>query len=497
MKTRALFTAALFLSSVSIQALAAATPEEAASIKASLEAYLGSTPGVVTVMPEGNAYTIKLDAAPYVAKIPDPSVKIFADPVVMKAEPLGNGQWTVTGTGTWGFQMSADKNVSVTVRVGDQNWTSTYDANLAAFTKSTGTFSNIAMAQSLPDPAGSGGMTSTTYNIQSITSESTATPAGQGVDSVSNMVMTGISTATTATGADGQPPATEMAMLNYSATSPKLSYTTTGKGLSYKPMLELLAWFVARPDKQLIINDQADLKVKLQAALPLFQSLIGTTTYEGLVVTTAFGQFEAASLGGDINMNGLVADGKFQERLSLTGFKMPAGLVPPWAQELVPTNFTIDFGMDGFNLEAPVQLALGQLDLSKPEPLPTGFESVILPAFLPNNAVNITIGASEISNALYSLTYQGNVSAGLAGPPTGKASVRMKGMDAVIAKLQAGAADPNVQQALAGLIGMKGFGKAEADGTILWDIDGSTPGKVLVNGLDVSAMLGMAPPPQQ
>jgi hypothetical protein len=496
MKTRLLLSAALLLSASCLSAHAAATPEEAARIKAAMEAYLSNTPGVVTVTPEGNAYSIKLDAAPFIAKIPDPKVKAYADPVTMTAEPLGNGQWNVTGTGTWGFQMSADQNFKMSVRIADQKWSGVYDENIAAFLKSTGTFNNISMSQTLPDPTGGGNLSNVTYTIGSITQDASATPAASGVDATSLMVMNNISSATTTTGPNGEAPSPEAAMMNYSVVAPKLTYNTSGKGLNYRPILDLLAWFVARPDKQLILNDQAQLKEKLIAALPLFQSMMGSATYEGMNITTGMGQFQIGSLGVEANMNGLVKDGFFQEKFGITGFKMPVGLTPPWMQELVPDKVTVDFAFKGFNLEAPAQMALAQMDLAQPQPWPIGFENTLLPALLPANAVTIQIGTSEISNVLYSLTYDGEMSASLAGMPTGKANIRMKGMDAVIAKLQAGAADPNVQQALAGLIGMKGFGKAETDSTILWAVDATTPGKVLVNGLDVSAMLGM-PPPQQ
>ncbi len=492
MNIRVLLSAALLTTASSVSAMAAATAEEAARIQAAMETYLGKEPGVISVTPEGDAYTIKLDATPYFAKVKEPGFKAYADPYVFKATPAGNGQWSVAGTGTWGFQMNADNKFQMTLRVGEQNWSGTYDEALAAFTQSTATYGNISLTQSMPDP--SGNTTSIAYNIGSGTSETTATAADAGtVDSTSVMTFNTITTANSMTGPDGQA-APDLAMFNYSMASPKLSYTTSAKGISYRPVMDLLAFFVARPDKQLIIDDQAMLKDKLKAALPFFKSMAGNATYEGLMVTTAMGQFEMATAGGDINMNGLVKDGFVQEKIGFTGFKMPAGIAPPWAADLVPSTFKVDFSVRGFDLDAPTQIVLTQLDLTLPELLPTGVEDQLMPAFMPTNAITVDLGASEISNALYSLTYDGQITGGVAGLPTGKANIRMKGMDAVIGILQANGADPTAQQALAGLIGMKGMGKAEADGTTLWVIDALAPGKILVNGLDVSAMLGMATP---
>jgi hypothetical protein len=72
----------------------------------------------------------------------------------------------------------------------------------------------------------------------------------------------------------------------------------------------------------------------------------------------------------------------------------------------------------------------------------------------------------------------------------------MTGMEAVIAQLQQAAADPTAQQAMAGLFAAKGIGKVDGDKTV-WDITMGADGKLFVNGTDISAMTGMAPPPQQ
>jgi hypothetical protein len=72
----------------------------------------------------------------------------------------------------------------------------------------------------------------------------------------------------------------------------------------------------------------------------------------------------------------------------------------------------------------------------------------------------------------------------------------MKGMDAIVAQLQQAATDPTAQQAMAGLFAVKGLGKADGD-SLVWDVTMGADGKLMVNGTDVSAMLGMAPPPAQ
>jgi hypothetical protein len=123
---------------------------------------------------------------------------------------------------------------------------------------------------------------------------------------------------------------------------------------------------------------------------------------------------------------------------------------------------------------------------------------MLLPALIPTNALKVTIGASEITSPVYSLTYDGALNVSLAGLPTGKFNVKFKGMDALIAKVQAAVpVDPQAQQAMGALIAAKGMGKAEADGTLSYAIDIQPMGQVLVNGVNVTAMAAQPPQPQQ
>jgi hypothetical protein len=46
------------------------------------------------------------------------------------------------------------------------------------------------------------------------------------------------------------------------------------------------------------------------------------------------------------------------------------------------------------------------------------------------------------------------------------------------------------------LFAVKGLGKAQPDGSLTWDVTMGADGKLLVNGTDVSAMMGGAPPAQ-
>ena len=103
MLNRRIIAASFFLATASSAALAAATADEAGRITTSLQTYFGNEPGVVTVAPQGDDYIVTLNAAPYLAKMGQPGVKVTIDPLVLTVRPKGNGQWDVSEMGPFAF----------------------------------------------------------------------------------------------------------------------------------------------------------------------------------------------------------------------------------------------------------------------------------------------------------------------------------------------------------------------------------------------------------
>lgn len=492
MLNRRIIAASFFLATAGSAALAAATADEAGRITTSLQTYFGSEPGVVTVVPQGDDYIVTLNAAPYFAKMGQPGVKVAIDPLVLTVRPKGNGQWDVSEKGPFAFGWVMEGLSTVDAKIADVTWSGVFDEASASFLSSTYAMKNFTVNQSMLDP-GSQAKTNTAsvYDNWSGTSTSTPRPDGS-VDSTGTMSITGVVSAakTEASPGGNAPP------LNYSITNAKTDYTNTVKGFRSRAVVDLIAWFVAHPSKELIVKDQQQLKDKVLAALPLWESVESAGTMTDTAVATAIGQFALPSATINVGMNGVSKDGKLREAFGVTGLTIPPGIAPPWTDGLIPHTIKFDVTASGVDLEAPVKLFVAQADLSKEPPIPAGSEPAYLAAFAPKNSMNISFAGGEISSATYSLTYEGAFTVNFAGLPTGTATLHMKGLDDVLAKVQAAAAsDPSAQQAMGGLVAFKGFGKAEADGSMVWAIDMTQPGKVLVNGIDVSAMAGMAPPP--
>lgn len=492
MHMRTLLAFPLLLATVSTAALAAATQDEADRVRTAMQVYLTAAPGVVDVRPDGDNYIMTLDATPLLAKIPQDSFTAKIDPVVLTLTPKGNGQWDVIQSGPWGMSWNAPGISSFDAKAASYEWNGVFDENIVAFLNGTYALKGITFTQVITDPA-SQTKTSSASSVESWSGTTTGTARADGaVDSQSTMSFSGVTTASTTElpagmAASGPP-------MDYSANIAGGGYTSNIKGFKSKAILDLVAWFVARPSKELLIRDQAQLKDKLAAALPLWENLDSSGSYDNGTVTTALGQFGFGSAGGAVTLNGVTKDGLFREALSLTGFTIPPGIAPPWTEGLVPNTIKLDFAVSGFDLEAPVKMALAQVDFSKDPPLPPDAAMLYLPAFAPNNSVNVKLAEGEISSPTFKITYDSDMVVGFAGFPTGKATIRMTGMDAVLAKVQGAAAtDPMAQQAMGGLVAAKGFGKAEADGSLVWVVDVAAPNKVMINGVDMSAFMGMPP----
>jgi hypothetical protein len=487
MKSRHLCPTLFILLASTTTSWAAATAEQAADILKSFQTYMGTEADVVTVTPDGEGYEITLDPAPYLKKITTPGFTSAVDPYSFKVTPKGDGQWSVTTDGPYKATASVPGTMSFDLSIANMEMEGTYDESLFAFTDSTSTMTKLTLAQTNSDPT-TNLSTSTSTVVDLISSTSTGTEGEAGtVDSESEVQITGVVTSTKAE----VPP--EMAgmspFLNYSANLAKGSYTSNFKGLAARPIMELIAWGFEHPTKELALKDQAQLKEKLLAALPLFASLESSGTFEDIKIDSDRIPITIATAGSYVKMNGAVKTGKAGEGINITGFKMPDNLLPPWTKGLVPSTVKFGFEVNDFDAETPVRKFITEMDVSATDPVPPGSEAAYMAAFAPKNSIQLELPSGEISSDLYSLTFESTSTINFAGLPTVSAKIHMKGMEAVIAQLQQAATEPMAQQGMAMLFAAKGVSKPEGEG-VVWDISVSPDGKALVNGTDLSAMLG-------
>ena len=459
-----------------------ATPEEAMRLVALFQTYLGAEPGVVSVEPVDDAYTVTLDFAPFIAKASPDTFSGTVTPYVMTITDNGDGTWATVTDQAFEANFSAAGISDFSYKMGSLKGTGVFDEALSAFTSSRSDFTDISISQSVTVPDAPPSASSTTAASGFYESTAVADGAG-GVNSTITYALADYAQTMAIPGAPGAP-ANDV---NIQAES----YGGEGTVSGFDPaaFYKLIAWFVAHPSPEAITADQAGLKALLTEGMPFFQNLNTTGGMENATITTPVGVFNVASVGIDVEANGLVEDGLVREGITLSGLTIPEGLAPDWATGLVPTDVGFDVTVSGFDAASPAAAVIAAFDLAKPEPIDPAMQGALLTSLMPNGTVDVTLAPGAVSSDMYSLTYEGAMTAGPGGMPVGTATVTMTGMDAVMTALQA--APPEVGGQMVPVLGMaKGMAAPGESGALVWAIDATTPGTLLVNGTDLMMMLG-------
>ena len=462
-------------------AWADATPQGAADLTAVFQTYLGKTPGVVNVVADGDAYAVTLDAAPLLAMVPaEAKATVSMTPYKLRLADKGDGTWDVTQDQPLQFSLSAADVMTMTASVGALSCKGTFDSALLTFTQNDCTLRDIVIDQTVQDPNMGEQVVHQAVKEMILTQTGTAGAAG-GVDGTLNYSGTGISeTIAVPTGPGAPPMAIQIALDGY-----KVDGTVTG--MRNDAILKALAWGVANASPELMMQNKAAMKAILEGGLPLFQRIDMTLEGTNLSAQTPVGPVTVATVGAEISMKGAVEDGLLREAFHLDGIKPPPGVLPPFAEPLVPDQFSIDFAVQSFDAGAAAKLLLGLFDLAPgAEPGPD-FEDRLMRALMPDGTVDIVIAPGKVANATYTLVYEGRMQAGPGGMPTGTAKVTATGYDAAMAILDG--APEQMKSGVVPAMGMaRGLAKQQDDGSLLWEIDASRPGTLLVNGMDLMSL---------
>lgn len=458
-----------------------ATAEGAEDLAAVFQTYLGATEGVVTVEPAEDAYTVTLDFAPLIALMPKDAGTATVTPQIMQLTDQGDGTWEVTQDQAIEVAVSVPGQMEMTISIGSLVSTGVFDAALGTFSESSTEYADIAVTQLTTDA--NLGQSNVNYTVETGIYETEASEnATDGVDSTASFSLNGLAETFTLPGADPATPGMEISL-----TAVSYAGGATMTGLRADAFYQMLAFFVANPSEAAITAQQAGLKTILAEGGPLFQNLLSKGTFSTVTATTPVGIIEIAAAGVEVEMNGIVADGKFREALSFSGLKLPAGLVPEWATDLVPDSFAVDFTASRFNLAAPAAMLLAAVDLTAAEPVDPAMTDALLAALVPDGVVDITLAPGNMTAGLYDLRFEGVMSAGAGGMPTGTGRITAKGIPEVQTALSE--APPEISGQVLPVISIAaGLAKPGDDGVLVWEIDAGTPGTLLVNGTDLGAM---------
>ena len=471
---------ALPLSLCASFASAEATPEGADALTATFQNYLGTTEGVVAVAVDGDSYVVTIDPAPLMAKIPAEGLTATVSPLNLTLTDNEDGTWDYSLDQPVSLAYAMPKVMSTKTNYGSVKLMGVFDEALGDSSEYNLELSDVSTEQTQTDPIAGEVVVKVTQDSLSL--NGTATAATMGVDSQFTSEASGISYDMTMPMGEGTPP------LALTATVAEGSGSGGIKGYKPQALYGLLAWFVAHPDQALIEADKAGLKTQIQSALPIFENLAVTMSFKDIAVMSPVGEFGLDEAAFVVDMNGAVTNGKFREAFTLTGLTMPEGVLPPFAAPLVPTDLTLDFAASKFDLAAAASLGLGLLDLPTGTPPGPEFEGQMLAALLPEGVVDITIAPGGATAAAYTLGFEGAMTAGPALPmPLGKGTVTLKGLEDIKAALMASPPEMGMQEMAPMLDMAQAMAKPGSDGALVWEVESTATGGLLVNGTDLMA----------
>ncbi len=470
------FSAAVLLACSGVVAAGPSTQEGANRLTAAFQAYLTTTPGVVTVSPTGEAYKVTLDAAPLAAKAGS-TAAFTMSPVVMTLTDRGDGSWGVAQDQAFSLDAKLPGKFEVSVRFAGVAMDGVWTEALRSFASYKATLTGIDYITTTFGPEG--------------------TPPVRQVQKIDTMLVTGTGAAAAAGGVDVTQ-TFEAQGLSQSMTMPAMApgetaqdigvtaagYTgrTTAEGLRAAELLDLVAWFVAHPSEAEVVAAQEELRSRATALLPVFGHLAGSFDVSETSVTTPVGTFGLAKLGISVEANGIVQDGMVREAFRFEGIAVPPGLVPDWALPLIPQSGTLDVAGSGFDLAAVAGRVIAAFDLTKDPPVDPAVEAEFGKLILPDGQVRITFAPGNVTGAGYALTWEGAMQVGPGQEiPTGTAKVTAKGLDVVRQALTNAPPDMGGPASM-GIGAAVAVGRTEPDGTVVWEIDASLPGQVKING---------------
>ncbi len=458
---------------------APATQSEAQRLVGVFETYVGKGssggPSPVTVTPQGDNYVVAVNVAQILKPLEAFEVFLQAPALTFSVTPQNDKFWRVVQNGMPELQLRV-KEQNMKLTFDGLRFEGVYDPAMMSFKTGKTTQNSSTVENSTPilvnirrdgpsmidmtsAPAPGGGLSAV---VRGVTQDHMQTfKVSQGGGDIEIGVSTG----------------TISSNLNIDA-------------LRNAQIMAIWAFFVANPSEQALNGKLDDILRLVRQGMPLFNSIAQNAAIQTVSITSPVGNFGMREAAVAFNMTGFHKQGNLGVRIGLNGLALPAAILPPWSLNLVPSDIVLDLKATGYDLEAAVEeiLKVARPGVPPEESKAAGERAVF--AIAPDGKVKVSLGPSQIVSKLLTISLEGEMTV-IKPIPQGRLVMKAKGLDDTIAALQAAAgSDPNVQQALMGLVAAKGFGKAEPDGSQIWVIENPNGGIPTINGMVIPGMGG-------
>ena len=444
------------------------------NIRSIIPAISGGAAGV-TVDPDGDHYRLKMDIAALFRALEPFDLHFSAPgPYELSLAPLPNGDFRFYDAVMQPMMLKA-KDQTSTVRFEGVTYEGVADPTLSLTRQATLTIPRTIKEAVAPKLVSSGEETGSRFDIAA-----TETAPGLVDMKVVHTVKQMINHYAFGDDPKGAPEFTlDVATGPYQA-------TVTGTGVRWDALRALVHWAAPKQTRAEFVADGATGKALLKAALPTGDSLgyeasvadlsvsanhYGTATITKIEATMGMGAAAKVEASGTAASASPLTYGA-----RATGIAVASPLMPDWAKGLVPHTMDGSVGARGIDLPKLLAAAIDKADLAAPEPLTEHDWETLLAA----SGTETVYPKLSATSDLYDIKISGEIAV-KAPHPTGTLMVRAKGLDKVLAALQAAKGAGGSGQAMVGLYAAKALSKPQA-GEDVWGIEFTEDGRMLVNG---------------
>jgi len=227
---------------------------------------------------------------------------------------------------------------------------------------------------------------------------------------------------------------------------------------------------------------QSGLKMRILAALPLWDKIATTVTIHDMTLQVIGSKAAMKDVTESVAISGLGAQGSLGFGLKVGDLAIESPLIPAWAAALAPKVMDLDLTLSAAGIDKIARLAIDDFDASATPPLPAE-TSARMKAMLLSGDPKLTVGRGHFKSPDLDLDLQGGLA--LTPPkPSGKVQIAADSLDNLLAIFgKAAESNPSLHPAVLGLTLMKGLAKTDANGKLNWEIALGADGAVSVNGM--------------
>ncbi|MBX4925185.1 hypothetical protein [Rhizobium binae] len=429
--------------------------------------------GLITVNPAGTRYEIIYDLAKLLIKVDPATFTINGlTPFSTFATPLDSGLWNIEGDNSLnvsGHLKGKDqKPTDFTYSIASLAYTGVFDPAISYLRSSSATVKDIKVTSKTDTEEVSASMASMEQKLSS-----TDSAGGNGrIDFVMGGSVSGFLEQVS-----GQrTPPVELR-------ADTVNFDGKVNGLPAKQIRDMIFFVLDHVDeKELSPENTTKIKGIVKDAFPLLTSFSETIGVNNLTVSTEVGKGGAKAFGYNVAMDGPTDAMRFGFGFNAQDISVDTPLMPSSYSAFMPTSLDLQFAVPNLDF-ASFGDAFMAMDFNDKAAEKSGEE--MGKKLFRDGRLAVEFPKISAKSDVYDIDMTGKIEGRVDTEKdySMEATVLARDLDKTIAAVQELAkTDPDLNQVSFGIMMVKGFAKADADGRSRWDISVGRDGSVTVNG---------------